>query len=113
MDKGKQKLVEKRVTAASMKELKKLVGDMYWDYDRMSSSGQETLDKIADILGIEWGDSMKGMIRFCLGFLVVLGSVGTVEVTPVLTAAQMWHLAAAIVIGTVVMWSGADALSKN
>ena len=50
---GKQKLVEKRVTAASMKELKKLVGDMYWDYDRMSSSGQETLDKIADILGIE------------------------------------------------------------
>ena len=56
---------------------------------------------------------MKGMIRFCLGFLVVLGSVGTVEVPPVLTAAQMWHLAAAIVIGTVVMWSGADALSKN
>ena len=56
MNKGKQKLVEKRVTAASaasMKELKKLVGDMYWDYDRMSSSGQETLDKIADILGIE------------------------------------------------------------
>ena len=49
MNKGKQKLVEKRVTAASMKELKKLVGDMYWDYDRMSSSGQETLDKIADI----------------------------------------------------------------
>ena len=56
---------------------------------------------------------MKGMISFCLGFLVVLGSVGTVEVTPVLTAAQMWHLAAAIVIGTVVMWSGANALSKN
>ena len=28
MNKGKQKLVEKRVTAASMKELKKLVGDI-------------------------------------------------------------------------------------
>ena len=28
---------------------------------------------------------MKGSIRFWLGFLVVLGSVGTVEVTPVLT----------------------------
>ena len=36
-----------------VKELKELVDDLYWDYDRMSSSGQETLDKIADILGIE------------------------------------------------------------
>ncbi len=56
---------------------------------------------------------MKGTIRFWLGFLVVLGSVGTVEITPVLTAAQIWHLTTAIVIGTVVMWSGANALSKN
>ena len=55
---------------------------------------------------------MKGMIRFCLGFLVVLGSVGTVEVTPVLTVAQMWHLGFAIILGTIVMWSGANALSK-
>ena len=56
---------------------------------------------------------MKGMIRFCLGFLLVFGSVGTVEVTPVLTAAQMWHLGFAIIVGTVIMWSGATALSKN
>ena len=56
---------------------------------------------------------MKGMIRFCLGFLVVLGSVGTVEVTPVLTVAQMWHLGFAIIVGTVIMWSGANALSKD
>ena len=56
---------------------------------------------------------MKGTIRFWLGFLVVLGSVGTVEVTPVLTAAQMWHLGFAIIIGTVIMWSGANALSKD
>tara|TARA_R100001594_G_C4018811_1_gene258685 strand:- start:1145 stop:1288 length:144 start_codon:yes stop_codon:yes gene_type:complete len=33
------------------KELIKLVGDLYWDWDRMSSSGQETLEKIADLLG--------------------------------------------------------------
>ena len=30
-----------------------LVNDLYWDYDRMSSSGQETLDKISDLLGIK------------------------------------------------------------
>ena len=33
-----------------VKELKDLVDDLYWDYDRMSSSGQETLNKIAGIL---------------------------------------------------------------
>ena len=56
---------------------------------------------------------MKGMIRFCLGFLLVFGSVGRVEVTPVLTVAQMCHLGFAIILGTVVMWSGANSLSKN
>ena len=56
---------------------------------------------------------MKGAIRFCLGFLVVLGSVGTVEVTPVLTAAQLLYLSVSIIVGTVIMWSGATALSKN
>ncbi len=35
-----------------VKELRELVDDMYWEYDRMSSSGKETLDKIADLLGI-------------------------------------------------------------
>ena len=62
MNKGKQKLVEKRVTAASMKELKKLVGDMYWDYDRMSSSGQETLDKIAKLVGVPTNNEMKEIV---------------------------------------------------
>ena len=31
----------------------KYVSDMYWEYDRMSSSGQETLDKLATLYGIE------------------------------------------------------------
>ena len=35
-----------------VKELRELVDDMYWEYDRMSSSGQETLDKIADLVGV-------------------------------------------------------------
>ena len=55
---------------------------------------------------------MKGMIRFCLGFLLVFGSVGTVEVTPVLTVSQILFYSVAIIIGTIVMWSGANALSK-
>ena len=33
--------------------LKELIADMYWEYDRMSSSGQETLDKIAKKIGVE------------------------------------------------------------
>ena len=31
----------------------KYVSDLYWEYDRMSSSGQETLDKLATLYGIE------------------------------------------------------------
>ena len=30
-----------------------LADDLGWEYDRMSSSGQETLDKIYKILGME------------------------------------------------------------
>ena len=56
---------------------------------------------------------MKGTIRFWLGFLVVLGSVGTVEITPVLTVSQILFYSVAIILGTVIMWSGANALSKS
>ena len=31
--------------------LLKLIDDMGWDYDRFSSSGQETYDKICKIIG--------------------------------------------------------------
>ena len=34
-------------------QITKLVVDLCWDYDRMSSSGQETLDKLCKVLGIE------------------------------------------------------------
>ena len=29
-----------------------LITDLYWEYDRMSSSGQETLDQLAKLFGI-------------------------------------------------------------
>ena len=32
--------------------IKTLVDDLYWEYDRMSSSGQETLDRIAVLCGV-------------------------------------------------------------
>ena len=31
-----------------MTPLQKLIDDLYFDYDRMSRSGQETIDKLAD-----------------------------------------------------------------
>ena len=34
-------------------QVSKLVVDLCWEYDRMSSSGQETLDKLCKVLGIE------------------------------------------------------------
>ena len=36
-----------------------LVDDLYWDYDRMSSSGQETLDKMAKLLGLPTFDDVE------------------------------------------------------
>ena len=34
------------------KEIIKLIDDLGWEYDRMSSSGQETYDKLTDLLEI-------------------------------------------------------------
>jgi len=34
------------------KEIIKLIEDLGWEYDRMSSSGQETYDKLTELLGI-------------------------------------------------------------
>ena len=40
-------------------QLREWVDQMYWDWDRMSSSGQETLDKIADKLGLETSKELE------------------------------------------------------
>ena len=33
-------------------QVTKLVVDLFWEYDRMSSDGQESLDKLAKVLNI-------------------------------------------------------------
>ena len=35
------------------KEIFNLIDDLFWEYDRLTSSGKETLDKLGDLLGIE------------------------------------------------------------
>ena len=42
-----------------VKELRELVDDMYWEYDRMSLSGKETLDKIANLVGVPTESEMN------------------------------------------------------
>lgn len=34
-------------------DIKELVADLGWDYERMSSSGQETYDKLCELLDIQ------------------------------------------------------------
>ena len=43
------------------KKLFKLIDDLYWEYDRMSSSGQETLDKIAKLCGVPTNEDMNSL----------------------------------------------------
>ena len=33
-------------------DIRDLVKDLMWDYDRMSSSGQQTMDKLCELLQI-------------------------------------------------------------
>ena len=39
--------------------LARLIDDLYWEYDRMSSSGKETLDKLAGKVGLTGPDAEK------------------------------------------------------
>ena len=38
--------------------LREIVTDLYWEYDRMSSSGQETLDVLAKLVGVQTQEEM-------------------------------------------------------
>jgi len=42
------------------KEIVKCIVNLYWDYDRLSSSGQETLDKLAKLHGVATEEEVKG-----------------------------------------------------
>ena len=37
----------------------KYVTDLYWEYDRMSSSGQITLDSLAKLYGVETNQQLE------------------------------------------------------
>tara|TARA_R100000353_G_scaffold137532_1_gene97727 strand:- start:51 stop:215 length:165 start_codon:yes stop_codon:yes gene_type:complete len=39
-------------TKKDLKKVNELIDDLYWEYDRMSTSGQQTLDKIASKLNV-------------------------------------------------------------
>ena len=43
-------------------QVTKFVVDLCWEYDRMSSSGQETLDKLCKVLGIETEAEMDALL---------------------------------------------------
>ena len=42
----------------SKSHLQKLVTDLYWEYEKMTSSGKETLDKIAKVLDLPTQEDM-------------------------------------------------------
>ena len=41
------------MTQNEKQKLIKLIGDLLWDYDRMSSSGQKTINELSEFLGIQ------------------------------------------------------------
>ena len=45
------------------KKIQKLVTDLYWDFDRLTSSGQKTLDKIAKLVGVKTEAEMNEVIE--------------------------------------------------
>ena len=48
---------------SEIQKLQGLVEDMYWEYDRISSSGQKTLDKIAKLVGVATEAEMNEVIE--------------------------------------------------
>ena len=45
------------------KMLNTLVTDLYWEYDRMSSSGQKTLDNLAKLIGVPTEAEIEGTLN--------------------------------------------------
>ena len=42
-----------------IKRVQQLVTDLYWDFDRLTSSGQETLEKLATLVGVPTEEEMN------------------------------------------------------
>lgn len=49
--------ITKKVTQKEFEQIIEKVLDLGWDYDRMSSSGQQVYDEILTILGIKSNDN--------------------------------------------------------
>ena len=47
---------------AEKSQLQELVTDLYWEYEKMTSSGKETLDKIAKVLDLPTQEEMDSLI---------------------------------------------------
>jgi len=52
-----------KLRLSDLNDLRTWVDQMYWDFDRLSNSGQETLDKIADKLGMETNADVESRIN--------------------------------------------------
>jgi|TARA_R100000479_G_C6396652_1_gene207337 hypothetical protein len=48
-----------KLTLKDLWDLREWVDQMYWDYDRLSRSGQDTLDKIAKKIGLPTEEEMN------------------------------------------------------
>ena len=44
-------------------KLQKLVTDLYWDFDRLTSSGQETLEKLATLVCVPTEEEISNMSK--------------------------------------------------
>ena len=44
-------------------KLQKLVIDLYWDFDMLTSSGQETLEKLATLVGVPTEEEISNMSK--------------------------------------------------
>ena len=55
----KKKLIENKLINEKKNFTQKYVTDLYWEYDRMSSSGQFTLDSLAKLYGVATDKEME------------------------------------------------------
>ena len=51
-----------KVMNEKRKITRKYISDLYWDYDRLSTSGQKTLDTLAELYGVQFEEEVKGEV---------------------------------------------------
>jgi len=48
------------ITKLKQERTQQLIAELYWDHDRLSQSGRETIDKLARIWGVPTEEDMQG-----------------------------------------------------